>query len=51
MRACTFNPAQSIGIEHRAGTLDVGKEASIVLLDQKDLSIRKIIFKGEAVTA
>ena len=51
VRACTFNPAQSIGIEHRAGTLDVGKEASIVLLDQKDLSIRKIIFKGEAVTA
>ena len=51
VRACTYNPAQSIGIEDRTGTLDVGKEASIVLLDQKDLSIRRIIFKGEAVTA
>ena len=49
VRACTYNPAQSIGIDGRAGTLDVGKEASIVLLDQKDLSIRKIIFKGKLV--
>ena len=51
VRACTYNPARSIGIEDRTGTLDAGKEASIVLLDQKDLSIRKIIFKGAAVTA
>lgn len=51
VRACTYNPAQSIGIEDRVGTLDAGKEASIVLLDRKDLSIRKIIFKGKAVTA
>ncbi len=51
VRACTFNPAQSIGIESRAGTLDAGKEASIVLLNQEDLAIRKIIFKGETVPA
>ena len=51
VRACTYNPARSIGIEDRTGTLDAGKEASIVLLDQKDLSIRKILFKGQAVTA
>ena len=49
VRACTYNPAQSIGIDGRAGTLDVGKEASIVLLDQEDLSIQAIIFKGQAV--
>ena len=47
VRACTYNPAQSIGIDDRAGTLEVGKEASIVLLDQKDLSIKAIIFKGQ----
>ena len=47
VRACTYNPAQSIGIDDRAGTLDVGKEASIVLLDQKDLSIKAIVFKGQ----
>lgn len=49
VRACTYNPARSIGIEDRAGTLDVGKEASLVLLDQADLSIRAIVFKGQVV--
>ena len=47
VRACTYNPAQSIGIDDRAGSLDTGKEASLVLLDQGDLSIRKIVFKGQ----
>ena len=50
VRACTYNPAQSIGIDNRAGSLDVGKEASIVLLDETDLSIRAIIFKGQTVS-
>lgn len=49
VRACTYNPAKSIGIEDRVGTLDIGKEASIVLLDEKDLSIRAIVFKGQRV--
>ncbi len=47
VRACTYNPAKSIGIEDRVGTLDAGKEASIVLLDEKNLSIKAIIFKGQ----
>lgn len=50
VRACTYNPAQSIGIADRAGTLDVGKEASIVLLNKEDLSIQAIIFRGERTT-
>ena len=49
VRACTYNPAQSIGIDDRTGTLDVGKEASIVLLDETDLSIKGIVFKGQIV--
>ena len=49
VRSCTYNPARSIGIEDRAGTLDVGKEASLVLLNQADLSIRAIVFKGQVV--
>lgn len=49
VRAAAYNPAQSIGIANRAGTLDAGKEASLVLLNRKDLSIRKILFKGQAV--
>ena len=49
VRACTFNPARSIGIDGRTGSLDTGKEASIVLLDEKDLSVKAIIFKGQKV--
>ena len=49
VRACTLNPAQAIGIDHRCGTLDAGKEASFILLDEKDLSIRAVVFKGERV--
>lgn len=49
VRASTYNPACAIGINDRAGTLDIGKEASIVLLNKDDLSIRSIIFKGNVV--
>lgn len=49
VRACTYNPACAIGIDDRAGTLDVGKEASVVLLDETDLSIRAILFKGKQI--
>lgn len=46
VRAATYNPAQAIGIADRAGSLDVGKEASIVLLDKENHSLYKVIFKG-----
>ena len=49
VRAASYNPACAIGIDDRAGTLDVGKEASIVLLNKADLSIHSIIFKGKAI--
>lgn len=46
VRACTYNPARSIGIDSRAGTLDIGKEASLVLLNREDLSVRAVLFRG-----
>lgn len=46
VRAASYNPAKSIKIDDRAGSLEEGKEASIVLLDRKTLAVRKIIFKG-----
>lgn len=49
VRAASYNPAQAIKIDNRAGSLDIGKEASIVLLNKEDLSVRTIIFKGESV--
>ena len=49
VRASSYNPAQQIKIDDRCGSLEVGKEASIVLLSKEDLSIKKIIFKGKEV--
>jgi N-acetylglucosamine-6-phosphate deacetylase len=49
VRAAAYNPAQSIGIHHRVGSLEVGKEASLILLDEKNLSIRDIVFRGRRV--
>ena len=49
VRAASYNPAVSIGMEDRIGSLDAGKDGTAVLLDQKDLSVRGIIFKGKRV--
>lgn len=49
VRAASYNPAKSIRIDDRAGSLEEGKEACIVLLDRKTLAVRKIIFKGMPV--
>ena len=49
VRAASYNPACAIGIDKRAGSLENGKEASFVLLNQEDLSIRAIVFKGTLV--
>ena len=49
VRAASYNPAKSIKIDDRVGSLEEGKEASIVLLDRKTLAVRKIIFKGMPV--
>ena len=49
VRACTLNPAEAIGIDDRCGTLDEGKEASFILLDEKDLSVRAMVFKGQRI--
>ena len=49
VRAATFNPAQALGLDHRFGTLDIGKDATMVLLNKDDLSINTIIFHGEIV--
>ena len=48
VRAASTNPAAAIGIADRAGSLDIGKEASILLLNKQDLSLKTVIFKGVA---
>lgn len=49
VRASSYNPAQQVKIDDRCGSLEIGKEASIVLLNKNDLSIKKIIFKGAEI--
>lgn len=49
VRAATYNPAQALGLEHRIGTLDTGKDATMILLDKETLDVKKIIFKGAII--
>lgn len=43
-RAC--NPAKVLGIDDQVGTLDLGKQANVVLLDE-NLNLRTVIFHGQ----
>lgn len=49
VRAATYNPAQALGLDHRIGTLDTGKDATVILLDKETLDVKKIIFKGAII--
>ncbi len=49
VRAATWNPAEAIGMTHRIGSLDMGKDATFVLLDKETLATKAIIFKGKPV--
>lgn len=48
IRAAALNPAQALGIDGRYGTLDAGKTANLVVLDEA-LEIKAILFHGEPV--
>lgn len=39
LRAITINPAKICGLDHRLGSLEVGKDADLVLFDQDPLTI------------
>ncbi|MEE1086715.1 MAG: N-acetylglucosamine-6-phosphate deacetylase [Schaedlerella sp.] len=49
VRAATYNPAQTLGIDVHTGSLEIGKDATMLLLNKKDLSIRNIIFHGKVI--
>ena len=51
IRCAAVNPARSVGIYGRYGSVTPGKKANLVLLDQKDLSLRQVILKGKKLPA
>ena len=46
----TLNPARLLGLDHRKGTIDPGKDADLVILDA-DLQVKNTIIAGEVVPA
>ena len=48
VRAAALNPAEAIGIAGRIGTLDIGKQANIAVLDS-ELGQKAVIFAGKAI--
>lgn len=45
VRFASLNPAQSLGVSHRIGSLEVGKEATFVRLDE-NLAVMQVWVKG-----
>ena len=45
----TKNPAETIGIYNKKGSLSVGKTADIVILN-KDLTIKNVILRGKLLS-
>ena len=48
VRAAAVNPARAIGIFSRMGSLEPGKRANVVVLDQ-NLELKDVFFRGELV--
>lgn len=46
VRAASYNPAVSIGMEKQIGSIDIGIDADVIVMN-KDLSFEKVYFKGE----
>lgn len=46
VKAATFNPAASIGMEKQIGSIDVKLDADLIVMD-KEMNFEKVYFKGE----
>ncbi|HEU4365793.1 MAG TPA: amidohydrolase family protein, partial [Candidatus Krumholzibacteria bacterium] len=45
LKLVTLNPARQLGIDHRVGSIEVGKDADLVLYDGHPLSTRSVVQK------
>ena len=48
VKSCTLTPARIAGVEGRKGSLDVGKDADILILD-RDLGLQSVFCKGREI--
>lgn len=46
VKAATYNPAKSIKMDSQIGSIDIGKDADIVIMD-RELNLKKVLFKGK----
>ncbi|MCL2865955.1 MAG: N-acetylglucosamine-6-phosphate deacetylase [Lachnospiraceae bacterium] len=49
VKAATINPAKSVGLEREIGSIEVGKRADILILDDQ-LNLRAVIANGKVMT-
>ncbi|MCC8161776.1 MAG: N-acetylglucosamine-6-phosphate deacetylase [Lachnospiraceae bacterium] len=47
VKCATVNPAKSVGIFDRYGSIAVGKVADLLLLHEEDLRLKQVILRGE----
>ena len=48
IRMATLNPARLLGIDHEVGSLEAGKKANLILIDDT-VCVRKVILQGDLV--
>lgn len=49
IKAATINPARSIKIDKEYGSIEAGKVANVVLLDEDTLEVKQVILRGKAI--
>lgn len=49
IKAATINPAKSIKVDDKYGSIEVGKVADAVLLDQDTLEVKQVVLRGRAI--
>ncbi|MFQ5818090.1 MAG: amidohydrolase family protein, partial [Terriglobia bacterium] len=45
LKLVTLNPAKQLGIAHRVGSIEVGKDADLVIYDKHPLSVYAVVQK------
>lgn len=46
IRMASLNPARMLGIDHEVGSIEVGKKANLILIDDM-VNVRRVILQGE----